>query len=293
MTDPVYALTSTCWISQSRVFATNSAIFFSGGEALLVDPGITPPELEAIRAFVRSRSATVRVLVLTHAHWDHLLGPEAFPGIPILAHHGYLTVLRARAQHLRNLIAKWREEEGMVSPTSFVPPRPDYTFEQQVHVAFGAHRLQIFAAPGHAPDHCALYEPESGLLFAGDMLSDMEIPMVMHTFASYRQTLQRLARLDVRVLVPGHGTPTTDPVEISGRFAQDQAYLESVWACVGEAVARGASLDETITACAHLPSAQPDEYPNAHKWNIEQAYLEAGGRTEETKTPAGWDQDWL
>jgi hydroxyacylglutathione hydrolase len=288
-----HALTSTCWISQSSVFATNSVLFISDGESVVIDPGITPVELDALREFVAARGPVVRALVLTHAHWDHLLGPAHFPEAPVLAQRAYASVLRSHTHHLQSQVDRWREAEGIVVRVPFMPPQPDYTFEQQAAVSFGDHCVQVMAAPGHAPDHCALYEPESRLLFAGDMLSDLEIPMVMDTFAAYRRTLLRLAALDVRVLVPGHGTPTADPLAIAARFAQDQAYLEAVSTCATGAVARGASPAETVQVCEHISFAQPDGYPNAHRWNIEQAYLEAGGSLEDGSGPMGWEQDWL
>jgi hydroxyacylglutathione hydrolase len=286
-------LTPTCWISQSRVFATNNAIFASGGESIVVDPGITPSELSNLRDFVVSRAPVVRTLVLTHAHWDHLLGAMYFPGGCVLTHRAYTTVLHSHAQHVQQQVARWRQEEGIAEEVPFLPPQPDHTFAQQVTASFGDHRVRVIAAPGHAPDHCVVYEAESGLLFAGDMLSDLEVPMVMDTFAAYRRTLLRLAALDVRVLVPGHGTPTAEASEIRTRFAQDATYLEAVSTCAMRAVARGASLSETTELCQRVSFTQPDDYPNAHRWNVEQAYLEAGGQVDEATGPLGWEQDWL
>ena len=293
MRDLLRPLTPTCWISQSRVFATNSALFISSGESVVVDPGITPSELSHLRDFVLARAPVVRAVVLTHAHWDHLLGTSYFADARVLTHRAYTTVLRSHAQHLQQQVTSWRQEEGTDEGGPFLPPRPDHTFEQQVTVSFGDHRVQVMAAPGHAPDHCVAFEQESGLLFAGDMLSDLEVPMVMDTFSAYRRTLRRLAALQVRVLVPGHGTPTADTSEIHARFAQDDAYLEAVSACVTEAVARGASLSETTELCEAISFTQPDDYPNAHRWNVEQAYLEAGGQVDEATGPIGWEQDWL
>lgn len=286
-------LSPTCWVSQSRVFATNSAFFLSGGEGVLVDPGITPDELDATHDLIVARAVTLRALVLTHAHWDHLLGPVRFPDVPVLTHRAYLDVIAAHAHHLRRQVSRWQEEEGIDPESPFEPPMPDLAFEKQVALSFGDHSLRVLAAPGHAPDHCVIYEPENGVLFAGDMLSDLEVPMVMDTFAAYRETLRRLAALDLRVLVPGHGTFTRDPAEIRARFGQDQAYLEAVSTCAARAVGRGASLTETVALCRPVPFNQPDAYPNAHTWNIEQAYLEAGGQVVAADGPIGWEQDWL
>lgn len=286
----IRSLTPMCWVAQSATYATNSGILVAGRDAYLIDPGVSLAELDGIAAFVSDRGAVVRGIVLTHAHWDHLLGPSYFLDTPVIAHVAYRSVVRAHADDLRRQVAHWAADQGVPEPSAFAPPTPDVTFSTKMSVQLGAHALWVIAAPGHAPDHAVVYLPTEGLLWAGDMLSNLEIPMVMDTFAGYRRTLRDLAGLRIDALVPGHGTPTTDPHEIHGRFVQDQAYLRAVEGCAAEAYARGASLAEAVVHCEHISFAQPDSYPNAHRWNIEQAFVEMGGRVQGC---VGWEQDWL
>ena len=290
MTVSFHQRTLTCWVSQSRVFATNSGIFISGSHAYLVDPGITSEELDATADFVASRGAQVRGIILTHAHWDHLLGPAVFPTATVIAHAAYTDVISSHDADLRRQVSGWQLANGVDAPRPFVPPWPDIAFDGCVIIHLGSLDLLIMSAPGHAQDHCVVYEPSAGLLWAGDMLSDTEIPMVMDTFGAYRQTLRTLVELEIADLVPGHGTPTDDQVTIRGRFEQDRAYLEAVRTCADRAVAEGASLAETVAGCNKIPFVQPDSYPHAHQWNIEQAYLGMGGAADGV---AGWEKDWF
>ncbi|MGC9467445.1 MAG: MBL fold metallo-hydrolase [Anaerolineae bacterium] len=283
-------LSRGCWVSHSRVFATNSAVFVNEGVAYLLDPGITPDELSSIAAFVVAQGAEVSGIVLSHAHWDHLLGASRFPDVPVIATEVYRKVVDRHARDLCRQVARWSAAEGLTAYDDFVPPEPDVAFSKRLTLRFGALELTIMAAPGHAPDQCVVYEPDAALLWAGDMLSDLEVPMVMDTFAAYLRTLRRLCALRIEILIPGHGTPTLDREEIYGRFGRDEAYLEEVYACVGKAVVEGASLEETVARCEWIPFAQPDSYPHAHAWNIEQAYREHGGPTEGL---VGWDKDWV
>lgn len=275
---------------QSQVFATNTGIFVSERDACLVDPGISPPELDAIEALVADRGAIVRGIILTHAHWDHLLGPARFPSATVIAHKELPAVIRAHRGDLERQVREWRAAGGWEPSDAFVPPKASLTFDQHVTVHLGSLELNVIFAPGHAPDHCVVYVPATGVLWAGDMLSDLEIPLVMDSISAYRQTLQRLAELEVRLLVPGHGTPTDDAREIGARFSQDLAYLERVWSCAAEAVTQGMALEETVVYCRGLGFAQPDDYPNAHAWNIEHAFAEAGGLT---LGPVGWEKEWI
>ncbi len=241
-------LTPTCWVAQSSIFATNTGLFLAGGEAYLVDPGIAPAELDAIEAFVIAHGAVVRGILLTHAHWDHLLGPSRFPSATVIAHAAYGAVVRQHGADLQRQVMHWRSlPGGLEKPQPFTPPRPDLTFQQRLVVHLGTLSLIFLHAPGHSPDHCVVYEPSAGLLWAGDMLSDIEVPMPMGRFSDYLATLHALSELEVTVLVPGHGTPTDAPDVIRGRFAQDQAYLGAVRDCASRAVDRGASLVETLT----------------------------------------------
>jgi len=290
MDAPFRQLTPYAWVAQSCIYATNSGILIGNGKAYLVDPGITPAELERIAAFVATRQAVIRGIVLTHAHWDHLLGPAKLPGIPVIAHAEYAAVVAAHHDDLVRQIAAWQLGERTECPDVYALPSPDMTFDDHIHIHLPGYCLSAIAAPGHAPDALVLYEPVAGFLWAGDMLSDVEVPMVMDTFHHYRQTLEQLAHFDIRVLVPGHGAATADGTEIRARIEHDRTYLASVEKCVASAVGQGASLSETVARCGDIGFVQPDNYPNAHRWNIEQAYLEVGVSASGT---IGWAQDWL
>ena len=85
---------------------------------------------------------------------------------------------------------------------------------------------------GHAPGHGAVFLPDSGVLIAGDMCSDMEIPL-LDTVADdplgdYRTGLERLASAPgVRQVVPGHGH-VGDAAEFRRRVTADFAYLDAL-----------------------------------------------------------------
>jgi glyoxylase-like metal-dependent hydrolase (beta-lactamase superfamily II) len=69
------------------------------------------------------------------------------------------------------------------------------------------------------------------VLLAGDLLSDTEVPLLdagaPDAVARYAATLDRLASLDARVVVPGHGSVARGP-EVAARFAADVAYLRDL-----------------------------------------------------------------
>jgi len=82
---------------------------------------------------------------------------------------------------------------------------------------------------GHAPGHTAVWLPEQRVLIAGDMLSDLELPLPFYPddLPSYVAALDLLAPFAARaaVVIPGHGTPGSDAV---ARLDADRRYLDDV-----------------------------------------------------------------
>jgi glyoxylase-like metal-dependent hydrolase (beta-lactamase superfamily II) len=286
MTTPAW-LTPNLITRQSAYFATNSGAFVSAGEALLVDPNLTPAEIDALGDAVRAAGAAPRRLLLTHSHWDHILGPERFAGVPILAHARYpATVAEARPAILREL-EHWRAQHGgPPRATPFEVPLPDETVAGEAEVALGALRLRLIPVPGHAPDQLAVYEPETGCLWAADILSDLEIPFVADSLPDYAATLKRLEQLNLRALVPGHGSPTRDPAEIQTRLDEDRAYLAELDERLGRAAEQGLGLDEAVALCATMPYRRPDLNADAHRMNVESAYAALSGAFDPAQV--GW-----
>lgn len=104
-------------------------------------------------------------------------------------------------------------------------PLPSHTVPWDGPVAQVTHNA-------HAPGHSALFFPDLGVLVAGDMLSDIEIPLLdldaEDPAGDYRAGLELLAGLGgVRWLIPGHGH-VGDAAEFRRRVDLDRRYLDSL-----------------------------------------------------------------
>lgn len=80
---------------------------------------------------------------------------------------------------------------------------------------------EVVRTPGHTPGHLALWQPDERLLVVGDPLSDYDVGWVNLALdgpdaaATALASLQRLAALDPRVVLPSHGPIPTDPAATS------------------------------------------------------------------------------
>ncbi|MBN1659648.1 MAG: GNAT family N-acetyltransferase [Anaerolineae bacterium] len=278
-------LTPYLWVSQSRLYVTNSGIVVDGGQACLIDPGVYPDEIEAIARFVGECGAVTSAIVLTHGHWDHILGPEHFPGVPVIAHEAYAEGMAGeRGEHTTEQVAHWQQAAGVERAAPFSLPAADRTFDQASTLRVGSTELRLVHAPGHEVDEIIVYHPETAALWAGDMLSDLEIPFVFHSLLAYQRTLEMIAQWDVQLLVPGHGRPTADVDEIRARLDDDHAYLAGLRERVTQAIGEGRTVGETVALCADMCYKNQDDNLPVHEANVRAAYEELGGG-------AGWRGD--
>ncbi|MDX6341813.1 MAG: hypothetical protein QOH87_1951, partial [Trebonia sp.] len=129
---------------------------------------------------------------------------------------------------------------GLISSVQEGAPGHDLTLFARVQPLIGHEidwpgpRALIYAHDAHAPGHGAVFLPDSGVLIAGDMCSDLEIPLLdlksADPFRGYREGLGLLADVPgVRVVVPGHGH-VGDDAEFRRRIAADLRYLDAVQA---------------------------------------------------------------
>jgi len=263
-------------VRPSRYLHYNAGAFVDEDEACLVDPGITAAEVAALVEEIGD--AELRYVVLTHADWDHVLGPEHLPPTPIVAHARFSEGIDPAG--IRRALGGLEEHAGIERGTPFEPPVPEVTFADETTLAVGGVELRLAHAPGHSPNMLTVYEPVGATLWAADVLSDVEIPSIMDDLAGYERTLSRLAELEIRRLVPGHGNRTDDPEDIARRLAEDRAYLADLRETVGGAVARGRSLEEAVADAAAISLRRSEDDHELHRLNSEKVYADLGGAAD-------------
>lgn len=242
----------------SRCYEMNSVLAERDGHVLLVDPGVLPSELDDLAARVRAITPSFDhvSVAFTHPHWDHVLGLPWFPGAETFAHSGFADALERDAAQLAHDAEEWIGEQGERMPHRFRPFEPLLKARGTTRVQLGPFEVVTYDTPGHDANHLALWLPQYGVLVAGDLLSDIEIPWLAGPPWVYRSSLKSLHWLfeqeDVRVLVPGHGPLAHGRVAGYRRLLRDMDYLLHLEAQVGEARKAGRTLAETQEVVARM-----------------------------------------
>jgi glyoxylase-like metal-dependent hydrolase (beta-lactamase superfamily II) len=204
---------------------TSTVVVGAAGGCLLVDPAVTVADLAALAGELADLGLRPAVAWSTHPHWDHVLWSAGLGDAPRYAAPAAVTLLET-------------EREAMLEQLGQSAPGHDLELAGRMQALDGAAipwdgpEARLIVHDGHAPGHGAVFLPDSGVLLAGDMCSDVEIPLLdtvaKDPLGDYRTGLERLASLPgVRHVVPGHGH-VGDAAELRRRLSLDTAYLDAV-----------------------------------------------------------------
>jgi hydroxyacylglutathione hydrolase len=207
-----------------RYTTTTTIVVGADGGCLLIDPAVTVADLAWLAGWLSERGLRPVAGWSTHPHWDHLLWSATFGDVP-------------RYATPRAVATAARELPGLISGVAEAGPGHDLTLFARLEPLLGREidwagpRAVVLAHDAHAPGHGAVFLPEVGVLVAGDMCSDIEIPLLdaesPDPFGGYRRGLGLLAGTQgVRVIVPGHGH-VGDHAEFRRRVAADFGYLDA------------------------------------------------------------------
>lgn len=169
-------------------------------EGVVIDAG---GNIERILDKVNSLGLTVKYLLDTHGHFDHVGGNRA-----IIEATGARFLIHAKDAFLLSMAEVSGRDFGVETENS---PEPDGFLTDGMIVEFGGCRLEVIHTPGHSPGGCCLYCASEGVVFTGDTLFNggvgrIDLPGGSHEVLM-RSIRERLFTLpDETRVFPGHGT---------------------------------------------------------------------------------------
>jgi glyoxylase-like metal-dependent hydrolase (beta-lactamase superfamily II) len=224
-------------IHESEFCQSNAIVVHGRAGVLLVDPGVQGYEMACLANDLHELGQTVVAGFSTHPHWDHLLWHARLGAAP---RYGTARCAATVRDRLSDAGAKARIAAELIPPDiagqvpldllGLITGLP----AEMAQIPWDGPQVRIVEHQAHAPGHAALLIEERGVLVAGDMLSDVLIPMLdlNHTADPIEDYLAALRLLesvaaDVEVLVPGHGS-TGGADQVHARIDQDRAYVHAL-----------------------------------------------------------------
>jgi glyoxylase-like metal-dependent hydrolase (beta-lactamase superfamily II) len=174
-------------------------------EAVVVDPSGDATELRLLLARMEARCTAILV---THGHWDHLLGVADLAegtGAPVYMAEG---------------------ERQLLERAAFAPPElgmrpytPDVLLEGGESIEVGGIAFDVLSVPGHSPAHLAYHA--DGSLFSGDVLFSGSVGRTDLPGGDWETLLSSIRSLvdaypPETVVYSGHGPATTLGAELEG-----------------------------------------------------------------------------
>ena len=194
-------------------FISNAGVVIAPQGVVVID-ALGSPEL-ARRLIQEIRKLTdkpISYVIVTHYHADHIYGLQVFKdaGAQIIAQEKgklYLTsdTAKLRLEASREELAPWIDNQTKLQPA-------DRWVTSDEHLILSGWQFDLLkVGPAHTPDDLAVYVPIEQVLFAGDLMFRGRIPFVGNAdSAGWIKSLDRLLRINAKVVVPGHGPYSTD-----------------------------------------------------------------------------------
>jgi glyoxylase-like metal-dependent hydrolase (beta-lactamase superfamily II) len=219
-------------LTHESAFCQSNAVVVQGRSGvLLVDAGVQDDEMACIANDLSDAGWTVVAGFSTHPHWDHLLWHADLGAAPRYGTARCAAVVRERLSdtgakaRVRTLIPPDIAEHVPLDLLAHITALPAET----TRIPWDGPQVRIIEHRAHAPGHAALLIEEHGVLIAGDMLSDVLIPMLdlngtADPIEDYLAALRLLESVadDVDVVVPGHGS-VGGADQVRERIEQDRA----------------------------------------------------------------------
>ena len=236
---------------------------------LVIDANYPWGAREILADLRKTTNKPIRFVFNTHYHADHAWGNSLF------VDSGATIVCSAdcMAESKDKNTAAWNNDkgEGEFALKQWRLEHPQIGFSDSMAFDDGEHRVELtLVGPGHTIGDAIAYLPKERILFTGDLcltragnnLADRDADP-----ENWLRALDRMARMDIAILVPGHG-----PVGNHGSIAPQRKYLSALIDGVKAAIGRGETahaLAESFDLTSHQPNGEDIE---RNKISIEAVY---------------------
>ncbi len=254
----------------------NAGFVVTDSGVMVIDALASPLEARQFRDAIRTVTpAPVRWVLLTHHHPDHMMGTIVFTreGAKVIAHPDRTMLARENGDD--GLLADWDRIIGLHELQGFAfADTPTWPITHDTTLVLGHTTISLYHPPGaaHTPGDLAIWLPATRVLFAGDLVIEDGVTMVVDGNSGILATaLAHLDSLGAAIVVPGHGRIEADP---RAQLAASQHYIDSVRSAMRTAVRQGTPMTRILRQMPRPDSGRPVSLASRRQRNAERVYLE-------------------
>ncbi len=200
----------------NRNFISNAG-FFVTDEGVVVVDALGSPALaqELLREIHRVTPQALRYVIVTHYHADHIYGLQtlAQAGAKVIGHASAREYLNSDTAQ-RRLEASRIDLAPWIDANTRLVPADQWLDTQETRFRLGSIDFVVdHVGPAHTPEDVVVFVPQLGVLFAGDLFFQGRIPFVGQADSRlWIQALNRLMKYQPKIVIPGHGPASTNPM---------------------------------------------------------------------------------
>ena len=262
----------------------NSGVVIGDDSVLVIDARATPVMAEELVGHIRKvTDKPIRHVLLTHYHAVRVLGVAGYrERVNVIASDVTRDMIVERGQ--QDMASEIQRFPRLFRARETIPGLtwPNVVFHQRMTLWLGSREVQIIhAGRGHTRGDTIAWLPKEGVLFSGDLVEFGATPYCGDAhFGDWPGTLDRLAALEPRALVPGRGEALTTPDQVERGLAETRSFLQDVFRIAKAGAAAGHPLKRVYDAA--LSELRPKYghwviFDHCMPFDVSRAYDEAKG----------------
>ena len=224
----------------------NTGVIVGDDAVMVIDTQATPVmAADVIRRIREVTDKPIDYVVLSHYHAVRVLGASAYGARHVIASQDtYDLIVERGEQDKASEIGRFPR---LFNAVESIPPGmtwPTITFTGRMTIWLGKLEVQLLQlGRGHTKGDTVAWLPQQRILFSGDLVEYDATPYAGDAyFEDWPRTLDALAALHPRALVPGRGAALTTPEMVQAGLAGTKAFVGDLYAAVKAGAAAGKDL---------------------------------------------------
>src|SRR5688572_2057164 len=225
----------------------NTGVIVGDDAVMVIDTQATPVMAQDVIKHIRAvTDKPIKYVVLSHYHAVRVLGANAYKPEHVIASRDTYDLIVERgeadkASEIGRFPRLFRNVESVPAGLTW----PTITFSGSMSLWLGKLEVQLLQmGRGHTKGDTIVWLPEQKILFSGDLVEFDATPYAGDAyFQDWPHTLDKLAAMKARALVPGRGAALTTPDAVTAGLKGTRDFIADVWSQVKAGVAAGKDLN--------------------------------------------------